>query len=390
MSATNVGPRILCPAAWKLLSREGLNTCRALGGKQHDGVTGVCSPTVSSIRGFHARTGTSTKETTQRRFKSDVTSMTAAVTHKKRSRSPVAKQTVTEQRRIPVLHGKHSHIVQPPYAQTGQLPFSIFGHHIVELQNKETVKRLRKAGALAAHVLKMACGMAKPGITTDDIDILVHEAILAEGAYPSPLNYRGFPKSVCSSVNEVICHGIPDMRELEYGDVVSFDVSCFLNGVHGDNCATVIVGDDGNTSDFEEERRLVATAQEALRAAIATCAPGSCLSDIGGAISDVAEANGYSTIEEYRGHGIGETFHCAPFVKHYRNFDKLELTAGMVFTIEPMLVTGNTADTVEWSDGWTVATADGGLAAQFEHMIYVSETGIEILTENPGLNPSGL
>lgn len=219
----------------------------------------------------------------------------------------------------------------------------------------------------------------------------------------------GFPKSVCSSINEVVCHGIPDERPLELGDVVSFDVSCYLGGVHGDNCATVIVGDveeegihvdDGEstttrdwvipphktqfTSDKEQERiitarRLVQAALEARDEGVAACKPGACLTDIGDAIHAVSDAYGYDTVRHYRGHGIYEEFHRAPFVKHFRNDDRMELLPGMIFTIEPMITEGN-ADCYEWNDNWTVVTRDGGRCAQFEHTVLITEDGVEILT----------
>ena len=264
---------------------------------------------------------------------------------------------------------------------------------------------MRHAAKLARRVLDHACSVAKPGITTDQVDVAVHDALLKAGAYPSPLNYVGFPKSLCSSINEVICHGIPDTRPLEFGDIVSFDVSCFINGVHGDNCATIIVGDEQEKDEIgtdwrgvpylgneffecrpeEDEarirsaRRLVHATRESLYEAINRIGPGSCLTDVGAAIQDVADSYGYSTVEKYRGHGIGADFHRPPFVKHYRNDDKLELLPGMVFTIEPMLVEGS-GDCFEWSDKWTVATCDGGMAAQFEHTILIREDGVEILT----------
>ena len=224
----------------------------------------------------------------------------------------------------------------------------------------------------------------------------------------------GFPKSVCSSINEVVCHGIPDERPLELGDVVSFDVSCYVGGVHGDNCATVIVGDleegyndeshngddDGNnvgdrdwfipphktqfSSDEEQERiitarRLVQAALEARDEGVAACKPGSCLTDIGAAIHAVSDAYGYDTVRHYRGHGIFEEFHRAPFVKHFRNNERMELLPGMIFTIEPMIVEGS-ADCFEWNDNWTVVTRDGGRCAQFEHTVVITEDGVDILT----------
>ncbi|OEU08407.1 Creatinase/aminopeptidase [Fragilariopsis cylindrus CCMP1102] len=264
---------------------------------------------------------------------------------------------------------------------------------------------MKHAAKLARRVLDYACTLTKPGVTTDEVDTAVHEALIDAGAYPSPLNYVGFPKSLCSSINEVICHGIPDTRPLEFGDIVSFDVSCFVNGVHGDNCATIIVGDeqeideigtdwrgvpylgskffDGRRPDDETSirsaRRLVHAARESLYTAINKIGPGSCLTDIGAAVQDVADSYGYSTVEKYRGHGISSDFHRPPFVKHYRNDDKLELVPGMIFTIEPMLVEG-AGECFEWSDQWTVATTDGGMAAQFEHTVLITESGVEILT----------
>jgi methionyl aminopeptidase len=228
------------------------------------------------------------------------------------------------------------HIARPPYAATGQIPMSRYGHTIL-IHDETSIERMRFAARLARKVLDYACSLAKPGVETDEIDVAVHEAIIDNGAYPSPLNYAEFPKSLCSSINEVICHGIPDARPLQRGDIVSFDVSNFVNGVHGDNCATVIVDDEQEVDEIgvdwrgvpyrtefdspEEEasfraaRRLVHATRESLYAAIATCKPGSCLTEVGGAIQDVADEYGYSTVEKYRGHGIGEEFHCAPFVK---------------------------------------------------------------------------
>ncbi|EEC51615.1 predicted protein [Phaeodactylum tricornutum CCAP 1055/1] len=281
-------------------------------------------------------------------------------------RTPIIAYPQSATKKVP------SHIVRPPYADSGILPVSRYGDDIV-LHDKVSLKRMTDAARLARSVLDLACSLAKPGVTTDEIDTAVHEAIVEANAYPSPLNYCWFPKSLCSSVNEVICHGIPDYRPLQFGDIVSFDVSCFLNGVHGDNCATVIVGDS------QEKDEGVQAARESLYAGIETCKPGSCLSSVGSAIQDVAESYGLSSVEKYRGHGIADEFHIAPYVKHYRNTDKVVLKPGMIFTIEPMLTNG-ASTCYEWDDDWTVATADGSLAAQFEHTIHITENGVEILT----------
>lgn len=291
-------------------------------------------------------------------------------------------------------------IRRPPYADTGIVPPSNYIHQIL-LHDETTTPRMKNAARLARRVLDYACSLAKPGVITDDIDTAVHQAIIDAGAYPSPLNYAGFPKSLCSSVNEVICHGIPDMRPLQRGDIVSFDVSCFVGGVHGDNCATIIVGDEQDVDEIgvdwrgvpyrthwdspDEEamirasRRLVHATREAMYAAIQAIGPGGCLTQVGAAVQDVADAYGYSTVGKYQGHGICEDFHCAPFVQHFRNRDYLELVPGMIFTIEPMLVE-RSGDCFEWSDQWTVATSDGGMAAQFEHTVLITEDGVEILT----------
>lgn len=293
-----------------------------------------------------------------------------------------------------------SHIPRPPYASTGLVPQSEWTDKVF-IHDKESADRMRVAARLARRVLDLACALAKPGVTTDEIDNVVHEAIIKAGAYPSPLNYMGFPKSMCSSINEVICHGIPDTRPLQFGDVVSFDVSCFLGGVHGDNCATVIVGDeqtedhigtdwravpyrsqfdsDRDEAHFVEARRLVQATLESVYAAIDACRPGSCLTEVGAAIHDVADRYGYDTVEKFRGHGISSVFHCAPFVKHFRNNDRLILKEGMIFTIEPMLTQGSAA-CLDWDDQWTVVTRDGGLAAQFEHTVLITDSGVEILT----------
>ena len=265
----------------------------------------------------------------------------------------------------------------PPYADTGYVaPFSSPN----PILHKEIMRdKLRTAGRLAREILDQTCALAVEGITTDEINDIMHVEILKKGAYPSPLNYSGFPKSICTSVNEVICHGIPDSRPLMKGDVVSFDVSCYYNGVHGDNCGTVIVGYD-DSEEMSRQKRLVDCAKESLNQGIKACAPEANLRDVGIAIHNVCDWYGYDTVKEYRGHGIGSQFHIPPFVKHYRNDDDIPLKPGMVFTIEPMITEGS-SECVVWNDQWTVMTRDRGLAAQFEHMVLITEDGVEILTQ---------
>lgn len=304
----------------------------------------------------------------------------------------------------------------PSYAATGQVGPSAYPIDTVILHDEQSITKLRTAGKLARQLLDTICNpiTAKAGTTTESIDTILHHTVLQYNAYPSPLNYAGFPKSLCTSVNDVICHGIPDSRPLCNGDVVSFDVSVYVDGVHGDNCATIIVGDNENdhgedyggecadwnangrsspqrtnfTSPVEKQRfitarRLVKAAYECRHEGIMACMSRhdqpACLSDVGLAIHAVADAYGYDTVRHYRGHGIGADFHCAPFVKHFRNDDRLELQSGMVFTIEPMITEGK-QDCEEWDDDWTVVTKDGGRAAQFEHTVLITDNGVEILT----------
>ena len=204
------------------------------------------------------------------------------------------------------------------------------------LHTEETLEVHRRACRLARQMLDLACSLAKPGVTTEAIDVAVHEAIIEAGAYPSPVNYHGFPKAICSSVNEVVCHGIPDSRELREGELVSFDVSVFLEGFHGDNCATVPVGD----VDADGIRLMEAT-KEALDSAVAVCKPGTCLTEIGATVHAIADRYGYDSVRKYCGHGVGQHFHMHPYVQHFRNDNKLELVPGMAFTIEPSLVEGS-------------------------------------------------
>eukprot|EP00587_Corethron_hystrix_P007032 CAMPEP_0113297614 /NCGR_PEP_ID=MMETSP0010_2-20120614/400_1 /TAXON_ID=216773 ORGANISM="Corethron hystrix, Strain 308" /NCGR_SAMPLE_ID=MMETSP0010_2 /ASSEMBLY_ACC=CAM_ASM_000155 /LENGTH=275 /DNA_ID=CAMNT_0000150527 /DNA_START=305 /DNA_END=1132 /DNA_ORIENTATION=- /assembly_acc=CAM_ASM_000155 len=264
------------------------------------------------------------------------------------------------------------------------------------IHSPESIRSIRLACRRARSVLDAVLSsdrLIQPGVTTDEIDDAVFRLITEPDgfsntgpSYPSPLNYAGFPKSVCTSVNEVVCHGIPDSRPLEHGDVLSVDISVYTSdGVHGDNCGTVIVLKDGENSiseeneDIQSGHRLVKAAHECLMAGVEVCKPGACLSDIGAAIMDVSDSYGYGSVRKYCGHGIGSEFHCPPFVKHYKNSDKVELRPGMIFTIEPMITEGH-YETKMWDDGWTVTTMDGGRSAQFEHTVLITNSGVEILT----------
>ncbi len=237
---------------------------------------------------------------------------------------------------------------------------------------------MRRTGALAAEVLIAACEHVRAGMTTDAVDRFVHDAAVAAGAYPSPLGYRGYPKSVCTSVNEVICHGIPDSRRLAEGDIVNIDVTVYREGVHGDTSATLMIGGVD-----EHSRRLVDETRAALREGIGAVRAGAAVSDIGRAIQNHARRHSLGVVREFIGHGVGTEFHSGLQVPHY--YDRRHstaLAAGMTFTIEPMLTLGSPEAAV-WDDGWTAVTADGRRTAQFEHTLACTADGVEILTRTP-------
>lgn len=266
-----------------------------------------------------------------------------------------------------------SHIQKPEYATSGR-PHSAPYNQVFTFHNEE-LRLMKNSAKLAREMLEYACSLVKPGISTDEIDAKTYEKIISKGAYPSPINYSGFPKSICTSVNEVACHGIPDSRELLEGDIVSIDVSVFKDGFHGDNCMSVVAGEGD-----DEAYRLVDVTKEALDKAVSVCHPGRCLSDVGKEIQHVASQEDYRIVHEFCGHGLGSILHMFPLVKHFRNSDELELVPGMIFTIEPILVEGSRRITT-WKDGWTAVTVDGGRAAQFEHEVLITEHGPEIITK---------
>ncbi|MBI2711186.1 MAG: type I methionyl aminopeptidase [Actinobacteria bacterium] len=254
------------------------------------------------------------------------------------------------------------------------------------VKDADTIARMRRTGAAAAEILREAGDAVAPGVTTDDIDALVHEACLARGGYPSPLGYGhpAFPKSVCTSVNEVICHGIPDARPLRDGDIVNLDVTLFREGVHGDTNATFLVG----TVD-PESRRLVRTTRECLERGIDAVRPGRPLSDIGRAIETHAQSARLAVVRAFIGHGIGREFHTDVEVLHYYDPRASRvMEPGMTFTIEPMIAMGAWQHRV-WEDGWTAVTIDGRRSAQFEHTVLVTDAGAEVLTVHPDGRWSG-
>ncbi|MGI5244667.1 type I methionyl aminopeptidase [Dactylosporangium sp. CA-139066] len=280
-------------------------------------------------------------------------------------RAPLAPGTQTPWRQVPAS------IVRPEYVGK-RAPAK---HRGSDVQPPEIIERMRVASKLAAQATALAGEHAQPGVTTDEIDRVVHEFLCDHGAYPSTLGYKGFPKSCCTSLNEVICHGIPDSTVIEDGDILNVDVTAYIGGVHGDTNQTFCVGNVA-----EEDRLLVERTREAMMRGIRAVAPGRPLNAIGRVIEAYAKRFQYGVVRDFTGHGINEVFHTGLYVPHY---DNPRLTTimepGMTFTIEPMITHG-THEYDIWKDGWTVVTKDRKWTAQFEHTIVVTEDGYEILT----------
>lgn len=250
---------------------------------------------------------------------------------------------------------------------------------MITIKSKREIELMREVGKMASECLREMGKLVKPGATPMDIDRACHAWTTARGARPGPLNYKGFPSSLCVSVNDVVCHGIPNKRPFKEGDIVNLDVTPVLNGYHGDTNATFIVGKVP-----ERVELLVKTAHEALWRGIRQVKPGNTLGDIGHAIQMHVEERGFSVVVDYCGHGIGKGFHEDPVVMHVgRPKTGIALKEGMTFTIEPMINMGGNKTRVE-ADGWTVRTVDGSLSAQFEHTVLVTPTGVEVLTLQPG------
>ncbi|MCW2941564.1 MAG: methionine aminopeptidase [Actinomycetia bacterium] len=244
-----------------------------------------------------------------------------------------------------------------------------------DVKTPEIIAKMRVAGRIAAQALEEVGRNIRPGVTTDELDRIGHEFLLDHGAYPSTLGYRGFPKSLCTSLNEVICHGIPDDTVVKDGDIINIDITAFIGGVHGDTDATYLVGNVD-----EESRLLVERTREATMRAIKAVVPGRSLNVIGRVIESYAKRFGYGVVRDFTGHGIGTTFHSGLIVPHYDDPSAdTVMEPGMTFTIEPMLTLG-TIDYEIWKDGWTVVTRDRKRTAQFEHTLLVTEDGHEVLT----------
>lgn len=245
-----------------------------------------------------------------------------------------------------------------------------------DIKSPETIEKIRVAGRIAAQALQVVGEAVRPGVTTDELDRIGHEFIISHNAYPSCLGYMGFPKSLCTSINEVICHGIPDDRPLEDGDIVNVDITAYYNGVHGDTCAMFEVGNVD-----EESHLLIERTRNAMMRGIKAVRPGREINVIGRVIESYAHRFDYGVVRDFTGHGVGEAFHSGLIVPHYDAAPAHNevMEEGMVFTIEPMLNLGG-IEWEQWDDDWTVVTKDRGRSAQFEHTIVVTEDGAEILT----------
>ena len=280
---------------------------------------------------------------------------------------PVVPGTISPRRPVPASIERPEYVDRPTPA-----PFN--GS---EVKDAETIEKIRIASRLAAQARELVGSQVAPGVTTDELDRIGHEFLCDHGAYPSTLGYKGFPKSLCSSINEVVCHGIPDSTVVADGDIVNIDITAYIGGVHGDTNATFLAGEVS-----EEVRLLVERTQEALRRAIKAVKPGREINVIGRVIESYAKRFGYGVVREFTGHGIGTSFHSGLVIPHFDDpYYNTMIETGMTFTIEPMLNLG-THEWDMWDDGWTVVTKDRRTSAQFEHTLLVTETGAEVLT-NP-------
>jgi methionyl aminopeptidase len=288
-------------------------------------------------------------------------------------RESIIKGAVSPMRAVPAA------IARPPYVGKKKADRWQGG----DVHSPEVVDRIRVAARIAAQALAEVGRHVRPGVTTDELDRIGHEFVVDHGAYPSTLGYPGtagrpaFPKAMCTSVNEVICHGIPDDTVIRDGDIVKVDITAYIDGVHGDNCGSFIAGEG-----TAETRSLVEVTHEAMMRGIKAAQPGREVNVIGRVIEKYAARHGYESVRDYTGHGVGPAFHTGLVVPHYdaAPYHNDIIEPGMVFTVEPMLCMGSERSH-EWDDGWTVVTDDGSWVAQFEHTIYITETGPEVLTQ---------
>lgn len=281
------------------------------------------------------------------------------------------------------------HIQKPDYAKTGRPLGEIKNDRLGKIAQygPSDIEKLRKVGKLSRQILDTTASHIKPGVTTDELDAILHAECVKHDCYPSPLNYYNFPKSICTSVNEVICHGIPDKYQLQDGDIINLDVTVYQGGFHSDLNETYYVGDKAKCD--PDTVNLIETTRECLDLAIAAVRPGMAFRELGNIIENHADKNNCSIVRTYVGHGIGELFHCQPNIPHYRNNKAIGIAKeGMVFTIEPMVCLGSHRDQT-WPDNWTAVTQDGKKSAQFEHMMVVTATGVEVLSARFDDSPGG-
>lgn len=267
------------------------------------------------------------------------------------------------------------HIARPSWADTGEPVM----WDEPRIKSPEIIEKMRHAGKVAAEILRLTGEFLRPGITTDEVDEYSHQLYIERNAYPSTLNYHGYPKSLCTSANEVICHGIPDSRVMQDGDIMNLDCTAYVGGVHGDTNATFLIGDVD-----QQSRDLVRITEEATWKGIEAIKPGRPISDVGRAIEDHARAHRLGVVKAFVGHGIGEQFHTDIQVLHYYDSrNSMIMRPGMTFTVEPMITLGTWQHKM-WDDDWTAVTADGKRTAQFEHTCLVTDDGVEVLTGGPG------
>ena len=292
----------------------------------------------------------------------------------KKSEGRVLPGEISPMRAVP------EHIERPSYADTGEPE----RWDEPRIKSPEIIERMRHAGAVAAEILRLTGEYLRPGMTTDEVDAYAHQLYIERNSYPSTLNYHGYQKSLCSSANEVICHGIPDSREMQDGDIMNLDITAFVGGVHGDTNATFFVGDVDPQS-----RELVRITEECMWKGIEAVKPGHPISDIGRAIEEHAKAHRLGVVKAFVGHGIGEQFHSDIQVLHYYDSrNSMIMRPGMTFTIEPMITLGSWQHKM-WDDDWTAVTSDGKRTAQFEHTCLVTDDGVDVLTAGPGaVSPS--
>ena len=270
------------------------------------------------------------------------------------------------------------HIKKPFYYETkGKGEFSSTFKGDIQIHSSPSIEKMRQASKIAAAALQQALDSAKPGVTTDEIDQIVHNFIISQGAYPSGVYFMGFPKSLCTSVNEVVCHGIPNTRPLQEGDIINLDVTAYFEGYYGDTSDMALIGENHSA----EVLRLIDCTRAAVWKAVSACTAGTKIRKIGEIIEEYVSGFGFTTCKEFLGHGIGDNLHMPPPIMNCKNDTEGELRSGMTFTIEPIVMQNPNYRLGIWEDGWTIVDMTGGLSAQYEHIILITDSGPEVLTD---------